>query len=722
MRSEERLATLSQIARRVSTSLDLRQTLDTIVTAAAKLVPSMLAEISLWDEEQSMLTLQALHCEPNRAIPIGTTYPPGEGYTGWVVRNKHPLLVTDVDARQDIQPDLLPGELPFKAYLGLPLLVGEELVGTLVLVHDQKGAFGQDDLMLLEALAEQTASAIRNARLYHELNRRHQEIAALYTISEAANRLLNLDKLLDQALDHVIQVTRAQGGGIRLLDPLTQEAVLAAHQGLSDSYVQEAARFPLSREIVGWVACSKRPTLSDDMWADTRVSQEVRKLLKREGHRSLAQIPLCTQDQLVGTLGVVSRSPGFFKQGDLRLLNAIGHQLGTAIANAQLFKDTQLQARHLAVLNAVAAVINQPLPLQEIMDMAVAKVVAVMEATAGGIRFMDQTTKELVVASSSGMSPEKLKEIERFPLGEGAEERLAQLREPLVIKGFDHDPRFADHTFAIVPLRNKEVTVGILGVSNHGEREFLPEELDLLMAIAHQLSMAIENAQLAREAVETERLAAVGRVASTVAHELRSPLGSIIRSAEFLARPELSADTRQRLTQSIVAMARRLVNTSREILDYTRGSRMVLNRSHCGLHEFLDRVFRELRADLSDRGIEVIIECEYNDPVLMDRDRMGQVVYNIVANARDAMPDGGCLTVTTAQLDMWVEMRFTDTGSGVPTELRSRIFEPFVSYGKREGAGLGLSIARRIVREHGGDILIESPPEGGASFVVQLPA
>ncbi|MBE9507380.1 MAG: GAF domain-containing protein, partial [Chloroflexi bacterium] len=82
------------------------------------------------------------------------------------MRNRRPLLVPDVEAHQDIRPDLLPGELPFKAYVGLPLLAGDELIGTLVLIHDRADAFDEEDLRLLEGLAGQAAVAIRNACLY----------------------------------------------------------------------------------------------------------------------------------------------------------------------------------------------------------------------------------------------------------------------------------------------------------------------------------------------------------------------------------------------------------------------------------------------------------------------------------------------------------------------------------------------------------------------------
>ena len=557
-RRVEELAAVNRVARRVSASLDLQETLDAIVEAVAELIPCTLAEISLWDERRQKLTLQALRCEPARAFPIGEVYRPGHGYTGWVVRHRQPLLVPDVDARQDIRPDLLPGELPFKAYVGLPLLAGDELIGSLVLVHDRAGAFDDEDLQLLDALADQAAVAIRNARLYEELARRHRELAAL---------------------------------------------------------------------------------------------------------------------------------------------------------------------------NAVAAAINQPLPLQEILDQAIETVIRVIEADAADVRLLDRVSGELTVAAFRGLSPEDVQDVNRFFPGGEIEERLARFREPVVLGDPAHDSPLADLlgrargvcTWVITPLRVRDKTVGLLEVGSLQRRGFAAAELDLLMAIGHQLCLAIENANLQQQELETERLVAVGRMASTIAHDLRSPLGGIIRSAEFLARPELSDATRQKLSRAVVAMARRLISTAQELLDYTRGDRITLRLVPCNVPDFLEQVIEVLKVDFSDRGIEVVTEWGYTGDVRIDADRMAQVVYNVAANARDAMPEGGRLTVATRQINGWVEISFTDTGPGVPPERADRIFEPFVSYGKHDGAGLGLAIARRIVREHGGEIDVESSTGDGATFLVRLP-
>lgn len=715
---------LSQIARKTGTTLDLQETLDTIVSAVADLVPCSLAEISLWNKEKKVLVLRALRCSQDRVFPLGHSFLPGKGYTGWIVAHKKPLWVADVSQRTDIRPDLLPGEKPFQSYIGLPLIAGEELIGTLVLVHDEAGAFDLDDLALVETLAGYAAAAIHKARLFEQLSHQHQELAALYSIAETANRPPDLDSLMRQALDRVIAVTRAQGGGIRLLDPQDQSLVLATQRGLSDAYVRHAERFPLSKEIVGWVAREEKPSLSEDMWTDERVSPEVRKLLMEVGHRSLAQVPLVAQDRLVGTLGLVSRTPGFFNQGDLNLLNAIGQQLGVAIANAQLFEETQKRAQRLAALNAIAAAINQALDLDTLLSSAVDKMMDVTGIDAASVHLIEPETEKPHMALARGFSK---KYLESLQVGLSGKNSLPVLIEDTQAFSFPSKKyrqmviKEGIRSSMEVPLRSLKRIVGVMGVASRTPQAFGPDDVDLLTAIGHQLGVAIENARLRQQTLEAERLAAVGRVAGTVAHDLRGPLSGIINSADFLARPRISAAMRKKMCEGITAAARRLISTVQGILDYARDGRMSTRFTPCSLPEFIQEVIEVLQVDLSDRKIDIVMDWNYRGDIKMDPDRMAQVIQNVVANARDAMTDGGRLTVTTSKDNDCVNLCFADTGPGVPPELTGRIFEPFVSYGKKKGAGLGLSIARRIVEEHGGKIWLENSSKGGATFVIQLP-
>jgi signal transduction histidine kinase len=175
------------------------------------------------------------------------------------------------------------------------------------------------------------------------------------------------------------------------------------------------------------------------------------------------------------------------------------------------------------------------------------------------------------------------------------------------------------------------------------------------------------------------------------------------------------------LSKSVISLTRRLIHTSQQILDYVQNERLSLKRTPCSLSEFLEEVLSVLEIDFSDQGIEVLKELHYSGEVWFDGDHMAQVIYNIASNARDAMPGGGKFKVSSRRMEDQVELAFSDTGPGVPQELGERIFEPFFSYGKRQGAGLGLAIARRIIEEHGGTIRVINIAGWGASFQITLP-
>jgi two-component system sensor histidine kinase HydH len=724
------IVAVSQISRQINASLNLQDTLDAIVNTAARLVPCSLAEIDLWDEERQVLTLQAIRSSPERAYPVGKSFPPGKGYTGWVVQNKRSLWVSDVDARSDLSPDILPGEIPFKAYIGIPLLADNELIGALVLVQDEAGAFDENDLQLLEALAGQAAVAIQNARIHDDLIRHHQELSALYAVAEAINQPLEQHNLLESALESVIRVTRADGAAIRLLDPGGNEAVLAAQRGLFERYVQRYNRVHISQDIIGAVFRSGKATLSNDMWIDARVSPEMHTLLQEVGHRSLALVPLVAQDRVVGVLGIVSAKVSFFNEDDLKLLTALGDQIGMAVDNTRLYTDLAQRTRELEAINMVAAAVNQPGDLDRILEDGLKQALVVTGLEMGAIGLRNMKDNSIMLQCHIGMFPEfaaahqerlRQKSFVDWP----KDLEISALTGQIDTEAEDtplHWKEAGIRQTVNLPLFAEGQLVGALNLATRRTKPFATEEQSLLLAIAHQLGTAIANTRLRQEALKAERLAAVGRVATGVAHDLRSPLGTILRSAEFLARPEISQETRQKLSRAIVSLARRLIGISQGILDFVQEAKLPLKREPCNLLDFLEDVLTVLQIDFSDQGIEVVKDYHYKQNVVMDADRMAQVVYNIATNARDAMPHGGRFYVATRKTGKHIELRFSDTGPGVSAELSDRIFEPFFSYGKSQGAGLGLAIARRIVEEHGGKIVLDSKVERGATFVVQLPA
>jgi signal transduction histidine kinase len=219
--------------------------------------------------------------------------------------------------------------------------------------------------------------------------------------------------------------------------------------------------------------------------------------------------------------------------------------------------------------------------------------------------------------------------------------------------------------------------------------------------------------------VRTERLAAIGQLASAVGHELRNPLG-VISNALYLLRgdfgPAPSEPALRHLNTADREISAATVIVS-DLLEFARERQPVID--HVELRGLVDEV---LSIAPPPSGIAVAPQLP-DEPVQVpaDRDMLRQVLLNLVTNAYQAMPDGGLLTLTVTGGAGVVQVRVQDTGLGMTPETQSRLFEPFFTT-KARGVGLGLAVSRRLVEAHGGDIVVESEEGQGSTFRVVLPS
>ncbi len=283
-----------------------------------------------------------------------------------------------------------------------------------------------------------------------------------------------------------------------------------------------------------------------------------------------------------------------------------------------------------------------------------------------------------------------------------------------------------------MPLLAGDRVAGFLACWDERVQEaFASDEIAALIEVADRCAVVIDNSKAYQQMKERDRLAALGEMAAGLAHEIRNPLAAIKGATQYLDPSRLPGDDREFLS-IIVEEVDRLNGVVTAFLDYSRPLKSSLSPGDVG--DILQRTFRLLAPQVPP-GIAVSIDVAPElPPVACDAEQLKQVFLNLALNAFQAMPEGGALRVKAGlardDLSGWrehrfrddrVEVRFRDTGPGIPPEARESIFVPFYTT-KEKGTGLGLAISQRIVKAHHGTLTAGSPPGGGAEFTVSLPA
>jgi signal transduction histidine kinase len=282
-----------------------------------------------------------------------------------------------------------------------------------------------------------------------------------------------------------------------------------------------------------------------------------------------------------------------------------------------------------------------------------------------------------------------------------------------------------------MPLLAGDRVVGFLTCWDERVQEaFASDEIATLLEVADRCALVIENSKLYQQMKERDRLAALGEMSAGLAHEIRNPLAAIKGAVQYLDPAKLPADDREFL-EIVIEEVNRLNGVVTQFLDYSRPLKPAL--APTDVNDVISRTFKLLQGEVP-ASIDVELSlAEWLPRVSADAEQLKQVFLNLALNAFQAMPAGGRLVVSTRlardELAFWregsrkadlVEVRFRDTGPGIPEEARDRIFVPFYTT-KEKGTGLGLAICQRLVKAHQGTIQVLSVPGQGAEFLVALP-
>jgi len=358
-----------------------------------------------------------------------------------------------------------------------------------------------------------------------------------------------------------------------------------------------------------------------------------------------------------------------------------------SLLTLQGFKGTQSRLRSIRAFNDMLV---EGLPLGLIAT----------DAT-GAIQLANQAAEEMV-----GIPAKRL-------VGKRPSEALPELLARPFVYGSQKngEPQNSEGTIAVGDGDTRTLYLTSMGV--HDEEGRSAGEVLLLQDMSRLKQL---EAKLRRN----ERLAALGRMAAGVAHELRNPLSSI-KGLAMLLKGRVVDDIEGRKTADVLVQeVERLNRSISELLDYARPEK--LQTTTIGLHAVLEKASTLVGVDATAQNIRIIPSLTLdNDLVEVDEDRMNQVFLNLMLNAIQAMPDGGDLRIVTEREDGWLICTISDDGEGIAEEHIGRLFDPYFTT-KSDGTGLGLALSAKIVEEHGGTIAISSRLGHGTQVRLQLPA
>jgi signal transduction histidine kinase len=328
--------------------------------------------------------------------------------------------------------------------------------------------------------------------------------------------------------------------------------------------------------------------------------------------------------------------------------------------------------------------------------------------------------------------PTQLLDIEGKPIGDlwilrsfaAAGERLAALRRNIMLLWLLAVAASLGLTYVLArrivePLKELDRAAAQVARQNYEHRVKVvsQDELGRLARTFNAMCASIQQAR--QELIRQERISTIGRLSSSIVHDLRNPLAAVYGGAEMLVDAELTPLQVKRLAANIYRASRRIQDLLQDLLNVSRGS--ARGAELCKLREVAAAGCESLLASAEAQHVEVRIGIPDEIELPMERNRMERVFSNLVGNALEMMPEGGRIHISAEAQNGSVVAEVRDTGPGIAPEIRGSLFEPFVSAGKKNGLGLGLALARQTVLDHGGDMWAESEPGHGACFRLRLP-
>lgn len=362
-----------------------------------------------------------------------------------------------------------------------------------------------------------------------------------------------------------------------------------------------------------------------------------------------------------------------------------------------------------------------------------------LDVKKGSIFLFDGSRKQLVLVAAKSSDGPQLVGLTKG-LGEGVAGHVAREKTPLLVVSQQSAPipirssegKYETESFISAPIRSNGRLIGILNLTEKkSKKPFNETDLEIVMAIIDEFSANIDQAfqqkdlldkikALEKQMEGSQRKAGMGEIVEGVAHEINSALDAAMRFVRMAEKR--SAELGDELLGECLGDAKtaleRICRIAKPVNEYSRNGRKSFRETN--VNDLLDGVLVLISHELRKQKIRVVKRLERTLPSISARSDLDQVPFNLIKNAREAMPEGGSLTISTSVHNGGIVMEFEDTGCGMPEDLLTKLGERGLTT-KVDGTGIGLSICKEIINQHGGELIVDSKVGRGSIFTVRLP-
>jgi GAF domain-containing protein len=732
-RRARELSLINEIGRAISASLDLREILQRTVRSLADLLGYQMVGVFILRGERFFLEASVGYQNPPSEVPLN------RGVIGRVVRTQQPAFINDVST----DPDYFPAVPGVTSQIAVPIIGESRVLGVLSVEDQRVGNLSDQDLALVNLLAQQIGVAVLNAESYEAALSRERFATMVGRAGIALGSTLELARVGDLICNEGMAVMQTSGATLFLAD--------------EDELAWQAGSGERSQELKG-----TRLLRSDFHTLLARALQQERGLYINDAEDfpvvnqlwrvpAALAIPLLQEKQVIGGIVFHHTAPGRrFTSEDLTRASVFAAQAALAISNAQLYERLQARAHQDASLYEVALALSATRDLGEQLELVYRQVEQHLRPHSFYVALTRENSDEfhypIFISEGKAQAP-----FVRARADAGITAWILANRQTLVMEDSAQElPRLGiapgkgstlsrSTSYFGAPLSVQGQVVGILAVERYPVQPFTDEEVSFLKALAREVAISIETARLVdqlrkqvvelqhtqQRLVESERRAAMGQLAAGIAHEINNPLTVIMGHAQLLMQSETLPGEITDEMQVIYRAARRIARITEVFLRFSRPGEM--SDEILDLRQVLDRALKSPSIQSAESKVQ--LESTYPEkpvPVRGNSSLLYQAVLNILTNALESMPNGGTLTVALdANGDRVVECRFEDSGRGIEPDDLPHVFEPGfttkVEDGTVRGLGLGLYAAQQIIQSHNGTIQLASHLGQGTEVTVALP-